>query len=121
MSLEKYEIKLPRYDILQVLDALEERAYVWNNTVRYAEGRLMADEFVEVAEHKDAQDARAVLQHYRELQFKIRSQISLTCHKPPFKRMDTYASYERLEGDRSAGLVPCRHIRIPHGRFLGIG
>ena len=76
MSIEKCEIRLPRCDILQVLDALEERASVWDNTVRYAEGRLLADEFAVVAEHKDAEDARAVLQHYRDLQFKIRSQLS---------------------------------------------
>ena len=76
MSLEMYEIKLPRCDIMQVLDALEERASIWDNTVRFAEGHLLTDEFVEVAEHKDAEDARAVLQHYRELQVKIQSQLS---------------------------------------------
>ena len=76
MSVEEYEIRLPRHDILQVLDALEERAYLWDNTVRYAEGRLMADEFGVLAEYKDAEDARTVLEHYRDLIFEIRSQLS---------------------------------------------
>lgn len=75
MSTEVYRILLPMCDILQVLDSLESKVTTWENTVQYADGGLVADEFAVVEEHKDAEDARAVLQHYRDLISKIQSQL----------------------------------------------
>ena len=75
MSTEEYRILLPMCDILQVLDSLDDKVAAWENTVQYAEGGLVADKFAVIEEHKDAEEARAVLQHYRDLVSKIQSQL----------------------------------------------
>ncbi len=72
---EECLISLPKCDILQILDALEAKATAWEYTLQYAEGTLAVDESVLVEEHRDADDARAVLHHYTDLISKIRSQL----------------------------------------------
>ena len=75
MSNKEDGILLPMCDILQVLDSLKDKVTAWENTVQYAEGKQMADAFAIVEEHKDVEEAQAILQHYRDLINKIQSQI----------------------------------------------
>ncbi|MFC1475748.1 hypothetical protein ACFLQW_01945 [Candidatus Zixiibacteriota bacterium] len=66
------EIRLKRKEVGQILDALDARLELWENTVRYAR-----DEYVEdmIAEHSSLEEAEGIAQFYRTIINNINEQI----------------------------------------------
>lgn len=71
----KYSIDLNWFDLQQILDALESRAAVWENTLAYARGeKTVAD--LEIVEYRDDSEPIAVVGHYRQLMGHIAEQMA---------------------------------------------
>ena len=71
----KCSIELDWLDLQQILDALESRAAVWENTLAYARGEETADD-LEIEEYKDDSEPVAVIDHYRQLMGHIERQMT---------------------------------------------
>lgn len=71
---ELISITLSRNDFGQVVDGLRERMNVWGTTAEYlVTGRVGLGEIIE--ECSDAEEAKAIAEHYRRIIDDIREQI----------------------------------------------
>jgi len=62
-----YLIRLSTVDVMQLLDALKLRAQIWENTVKYSKGELMADMINGIEEYSNIKEAEEILGHYKSI------------------------------------------------------
>ncbi len=70
-----YELKLAAADVLQILDALDTRAECYEKTARYLDKGAMDEAFI-IEEVTDAEEARGIAQHFRDVAAEISKQIA---------------------------------------------
>ena len=72
------ELILDLADVMQVLDAVIIRVDAWENTMMFLQRGSAPNEDIPIEECSDAGEAKSILDHYRAIQTKIESQISIT-------------------------------------------
>jgi hypothetical protein len=70
-----YTIRLGRNDLGQALDGLRCREKAWRNTAQYLETGESPTEFFLAEECRDAEEARAIAEHYRSIIASIEAQM----------------------------------------------
>ncbi|MCB1186955.1 hypothetical protein KDL29_07280 [bacterium] len=70
-----YELKLKAVDVFQLLDALDTRAECYERTAAYLETGEMDELFI-IEEVTDANEAREIAKHFRDVQAEINKQIA---------------------------------------------
>jgi hypothetical protein len=70
-----YTIRLPSNDLGQALDGLRCREEAWRNTARYFETGESPTEFFLAEECRDAEEARAIAEHYQRIIAAIETQM----------------------------------------------
>ena len=70
-----FELKLKAVDVFQLLDALDIRAECYERTAAYLETGEMDEPFI-IEEVSDAEEAREIAKHFRDVQAEINKQIA---------------------------------------------
>jgi len=69
--MRKYKLELDDFDLGQLLDGLETRAVIWENT---AEFHRTGESDTVIEECRDAEEAEKIAAHYRSIIAKVRTQ-----------------------------------------------
>jgi uncharacterized protein (UPF0147 family) len=71
----KKTLVLESADVLQILDALNDRAQAWENTEAVLLGKFESEDFFIPEECDTASEAAEIAKHFRDIIFTIESQL----------------------------------------------
>ena len=72
-----YSIQLKAENIFQIIDALNSRAFAYEETARYLRGESTEDEFIIAEECQDPEEAEDIAKHFRDIVQTIENQINV--------------------------------------------
>jgi len=71
-----YNLRLCAADVFQILDALNSRADIYQQTACFMAGQCETTETIFIEECRDAIEAQEIAQHFRDITNTIESQLS---------------------------------------------
>lgn len=70
-----YSVQLKAEDIFQIIDALNSRAFAYDETARYLRGELTEDEFFIAEDCHEPDDAAKIANHFRDIVRTLENQV----------------------------------------------